>query len=78
MKIQLLKRTMNLRIFRDIIVLSREKGNMQVHPPPRGFRGGETSKENTFASFLGKYEIRRQKKINRNCRDIIRNEFPWV
>ena len=58
MKIQLLKRTVKLRIDRHIIVITRERDNMH-NSTPTGFRG--TFKVKHFASFLRKYEIRLQK-----------------
>ena len=57
MKIQLLKRTVKLRIDHHIIVIPREKDNM--HNYPHGFRGALKIKH--FASFLRKYEVRLQK-----------------
>ena len=57
MKIQLLKRTVKLRIDRHIIVnIPRENAQL---PGPTGF--GWAFKVKHFASFLGKYEIRFQK-----------------
>jgi len=49
MKIQLLKRTVKLRIDRHILVFPREKDNM--HNYPTGL-GGEGFKVKHFASFL--------------------------
>ena len=48
MKIQLLKRTVKLRIDRHIIVIPREKDNM--HNYPHGFRGRLQSKTLCFVS----------------------------
>ena len=57
MTIQLLKRTVKLRIDRHIIVIPRQKDNM--HSYPTGFSGAFKVKH--FSSFLRKYEIRPQK-----------------
>ena len=48
MKMQLLKRTVKLRIDRHIIVIPREKDNM--HNYPHGFQGGLQSKTLCFVS----------------------------
>ena len=48
MKIQLLRRTVKLRIDRHIIVIPREKDNM--HNYPLGFQGGLQSKTLCFVS----------------------------
>ena len=58
MKIQLLKRTVKLRIDRHIIVIPREKDKM--HNYPHGFQGGLQSKTLCFVSAR-KYEIRLRK-----------------
>ena len=62
MKRQLLKRTVKLiQIVHHTIVLPREKENMQSdHFPQFSRGGGGVLKLNTFASSLGKYEIRSQ------------------
>ena len=72
MKIQLLKRTVKLRIDRHIIVITRERDNMH-NSTPTGFRGAFKVKR--FASFQLENMKLNFKKINANCSHIINNGF---